>query len=187
MPAAQPHEAGGEPDDEGEAPDESVAADLEPPRSLRWRAAGVGAAVGALLATSVTLVVVAASTPEPDPIVASALSVFERDPLPIDDPDNLTIALTELFRDAEGTLLDDLDDVTLRWVGMALESDVYAVRWNQGEAIAICLIVDSPTQGAQVGCTPEPEFIKEGLRMGAFGVELKWGPVDSGVWVRTFR
>lgn len=141
--------------------------------------------MGAALATAITLTVVSASAPEPES--ASALAVFDREPLGIDDPSNLTFPLEEVFRDAEGTLLTDLNDVTLRWVGVADGNEVYAARWNHGEGPRICLIVDSTEHGAGVACTLEADFIGEGLRMGAFGLELKWGPTDTDVWVTTFR
>jgi hypothetical protein len=151
-----------------------------------WIAAGAGALVGAALATAVTLVAVAPSTPEAEAVEATALSVFERAALTIDDPDNLASSLHDIFRDAEGSMLESVDDVTLRWVGVAEGNEVYAARWDQGESVAICLIVESSDQ-ANVACTPEADFVDRGIRMSVAGIQMKWGPSDTDVWVTTFR
>jgi hypothetical protein len=156
--------------------------------SSRWPAAGLGALGGAAVATVVTLAVTSALAPqpEPEPETAAALSVFEREALTIDDPDNLAFPLDTLFRDAEGSVLEDVDDVTLRWVGVADGHEVYAARWDHDGDVAICLILESTDQAA-VACTTEVDFIESGIRMSASGVEVKWGPTDTDVWVTGIR
>lgn len=153
-----------------------------PFRPSRWVAAGAGALGGAALATAVTFAVVAPSSPGDDPEPATALAVFERDPLGIDDPSNLLFPLDNLLRDAEGSILQDVEDLTLRWVGAPSGHDVYAVRWHEGDVYTICLIVEATDQ-AGAACTPEADFVVNGLRMSAVGLDLKWGPSGTEVWV----
>jgi hypothetical protein len=159
---------------------------VEPRRFASWRAAGLGVLAGASLATVVCVAAFPGGTREPEATDTPALAVFERPARAIDDPLNLTFSLEALFRDAGGSLLEDVDDVTLRWVGVAEGNEVYAARWSRGDSVAICLIVESTDQGA-ASCTPEADFIDRGIRMSVSGIEMKWGPIDTDVWVTTFR
>lgn len=141
---------------------------------------------GATLATVVTLAVVTATRVEQEPTAASALSVFERDASGIDDPANLLVPLDEVFRDAEGSYVEDLEDLALRWVGGPDGTDVYAVRFREDDAYTICLIVEAIDQ-ATADCTSEADFALNGIRLPAFGLDLKWGPSGTEVWVNSLR
>jgi hypothetical protein len=177
---------------DGEDPDNSATddsrTDRPPIRNSRWLAAGAGAAVGAALASAIALALgaVNAQEPEPKPVLASALSVFDREPLDADDPANLWLSLDQLVVSTGGSTPADVDDLTLRWVGRAAGNDVYAVRWREEDANTICLVVVSADQGGSA-CTPESDFATNGIRMSALGVEVKWGPSGTEVWVNTFR
>lgn len=156
-------------------------------RPSRWLAAGLGAAVGAVLATATTLALVTVSTPQPEPgeTVASALTVFDREPSQADFPSDLSFWLDGLIVNEDGTTVDDPDDVTLRFVGVAPGSDVYAVRVRDGSEKTICLIVVG-TEGAASACTSEADFVINGVGVEAFGIEVKWGPTGTKVWVHSF-
>jgi hypothetical protein len=159
--------------------------DVTPPapvRLSRWMATGAGALVGAAIATAVTLAVVASNGPVDEPEPASALAVFERDALGIDDPSNLLFPIDDLLRDAEGSILDEVEDLTLRWVGSPSGHDVYAVRWHVGDAYTICLIVEGTDQ-AGAACTSEIDFVTHGIRISSAGLDVKWGPSGTEVWV----
>jgi hypothetical protein len=156
-------------------------------RRSRWLAAGLGAAVGALLATATTLAFVPVSTPqsEPEAPVASALAVFDREPSQADFPSDLSFSLDGLIVSEDGTTLVDPDDVTLRFVGMATGNDVYAARVREGDETTICLIVVS-SEGAGTACTSEATFVIHGVGVEALGIEVKWGPTGTKVWVHSF-
>lgn len=158
----------------------------DPSRS-RWLAAGLGAAVGAVLAAATTLALVTVSTPQPEPgePLASALSVFDREPSQADFPSDLSFSLDGLIVSEDGTTLVDPDDVRLRFVGMAAGNDVYAARVREGDESTICLIAVG-TEGGGAACTSEADFIINGVGMEAFGIELKWGPTGTKVWVHSF-
>jgi hypothetical protein len=154
----------------------------------KWLAAGIGAVSGAAFATAVTLAVVTATAveQEPEPPSATALSVFERDASTIDDPANLAVPLDEVFRDAEGSYIEDVEDLTLRWVGGPDGYEAYAVRWHEADDYTVCLLVEATDQ-AIADCTPEADFILNGIRMPAFGLDLKWGPSGTELWVNSLR
>jgi hypothetical protein len=156
------------------------------PRVPTWLAAAAGGVVGAVIATVVTLAIVASEDSAPEPEPTTALTVFEREASAIDDPTNLLVPLDGVFRDAEGSTLGDVEDLTLRWVGAPAGHDVYAVRWHRGDVYTVCLIVES-TEVATSGCVPEVEFVETGLQISAFGIDLKWGPADPAVWVNSLR
>lgn len=166
------------------APD-TLAPDNPRLRPSRWLAAGLGAAVGAVLATATTLALVTTSTPQPEPGEASALAVFDREPAQADFPSDLSFWLDGLIVDEDGTPVDDPDDVTLRFVGVAPGNDVYAARVREGDENTICLIVVG-TEGAAAACTSEADFVINGVGMEAFGIEVKWGPTGTKVWVHSF-
>jgi hypothetical protein len=175
--------------DQDDSPPAAVEAD-EPsaprPRVPTWLAAGAGGAVGAVIATAVTLAIVASGDRAPETEPATALAVFEREASAIDDPTNLIAPLDEFFRDAEGSTLGDVEDLTLRWVGAPAGNDVYAVRWHRAGVYTVCLIVESAPTGV-TECMPEVLFVETGLNVSAFGVDLKWGPSDPAVWVNSLR
>lgn len=171
------------------APREAAEVEEAPVSRSRWLPALLGAAGGALLATAATLTLVAVGTPEPGPQTetteASSLIVFDRAPRGIDDPATLWVDLEYLVAAPDGSPADP-DDLTLRWVGMAAGNDVYAVRWDQeDEESTICLIVVAADHAGS-GCSTESEFAAAGLRIGTTGVEVKWGPTGTEVWVNSF-
>jgi hypothetical protein len=162
-------------------------APARPPRRVVALAAAVGAVIGAVIATAVTLAVVGSPQPEPEVSAGgSALAVFDRDAGSIDDVSNLKMPLDQLLVDYRGSLIDGADDLALRWVGAPSGHDVYAVRWSDDEGVHVCLIVEAQ-DGAQRGCISEDEFRAEGIRMSAYGLELKWGPTGTEVWATGLR
>lgn len=169
-----------------ESPD-APATDEPRIRPSRWLAAGLGAAVGAVLATATTLALVTVTSPvrEPEEPAASALAVFDREPSQADFPSDLSFSLDGLVMSPDGTTPVDPDDVTLRFVGMAVGNDVYAARLREGDENTICLIVVS-TEGAGTACTSEADFAVNGVGVEALGIEVKWGPTGTKVWVHSF-
>jgi len=170
--------------DEAQARSDGVADAIErsrrPRRGTLVLAAVAGAVAGAALATAITLSLVN-GTPEEQPRGASALAVFDRGAVSIDDVSNLEVPLDQLLRDYRGPLLDGARDLALRWVGSPSGHEAYAVRWINDDGVHVCLIVES-SGGAERGCVSEDEFLATGIRMSAYGLDLKWGPIGTEVW-----
>jgi hypothetical protein len=170
--------------DEAPARSDVVAAAIErsrrPRRGALVLAAVAGAVGGAALATAITLSLVNV-TPEEQPPGASALTVFDRGAGSVDDVSNLEVPLDQLLRDYRGPLLDGARDLALRWVGSPSGHEAYAVRWTNDDGVHVCLIVES-SGGAERGCVSEDEFLETGIRMSAYGLDLKWGPIGTEVW-----
>ncbi|WP_191281942.1 hypothetical protein [Pseudolysinimonas yzui] len=145
----------------------------------------MGALFGALIGTLVTFAVLAEDGDQPDG--ATALVVFDREARSVDDPANLVSPIEDLLRGAEGTLVSPDDRLELRWVGSPEDLEVYAVRWRQDEFVNVCLLVESADGAATAECASESDFAHNGLRMTAFGLDLKWGPTGTEVWVSSFR
>jgi hypothetical protein len=140
----------------------------------------VGALVGALLTTT--------AAPDADAggnwSGASSLAVFDRDPTPLDDPGNRLIVIAELLAAAEEEPSPGARDIEVRWIGAPGGFTTYAARASGLGPSIVCVVVSSALEEIS-SCVPEDDFEVDGIRIMAFGLDLRWGPTGAEVWANS--
>ena len=114
----------------------------------------------------------------------SSLAVFDRDPLPHDDPSGSDTAIARLLADTAGGPTADGGQLELRWIGAPGGFTTYAARWSTGDSTRVCVVVTSALETAS-SCVPESDFEVDGIRIMAFGLDLRWGPTGAEVWANS--
>jgi hypothetical protein len=105
----------------------------------------------------------------------TALAIFDREPTERDDPAQLAMTLDHI-------LPGGLKDAELRWLGAVAESEVYVARGSFEGATTICLI-SAQAESTGGACTEQSDFAFRGLTLGMGGLELRWGPLGTEIWV----
>lgn len=147
-------------------------------------AVGSGVLVGALIGVLGTVAL--------DPSVGevanwsgeSSLAVFDRDPEPRDDPSTSDTAIARLLAESASGRTADGGQLELRWIGAPGGFTTYAARWSVGESSRVCVVVTSTLETAS-SCVPESDFAADGIRIMAFGLDLRWGPKGAEVWANS--
>jgi len=67
-------------------------------------------------------------------------------------------------------------------LGAVAESEVYVARGSYEGETMICLI-SAQTESTGGACTVQPDFAVRGLTLGMGGLELRWGPLGTEIWV----
>ncbi|MEO5533704.1 MAG: hypothetical protein ABIR17_01045 [Pseudolysinimonas sp.] len=179
---------GNEPSDEN-APDpqETRAA----PASTRRRRVAIAAVAGVIVGASgvalgttlmpLTAPILPTESPTPVPVrvVSSddlpSLSVFEREATAHDDLGG-GFSVTDWFDDR-------LTDIDVRWIGSDETATVYAVRGMDDGVPQVCVIVMRTLEGTS-RCVPETRFLADGVEFSGMGLQVRWGPTGTGLWVR---
>ena len=173
---------------------EEVEVDLseEPRRPLSRRRLGLtigAAAVGGALAGAV-MGVLATGPAVPVADVSgnwsgtSALAVFDRDPAPFDDPGERLTVVDHLLASMPEGPTPGLPDVDVRWIGAPGGFATYAVLSSASYETVVCVVVTSALDEVS-SCVPESDFAYDGIRVLAYGLDLRWGPTGTELWANT--
>lgn len=139
-----------------------------------------GVALGTTLTSSpVPTLPPESPTPVPVPAVSSddlpSLSVFDREATAHDDLGG-GFSITDWFDDR-------LTDIEVRWIGSDETATVYAVRGMDGGVPQVCVIVMRTLEGTS-RCVSEVRFLTDGVEFAGMGIQVRWGPTGTGLWVR---
>ena len=77
-----------------------------------------------------------------------------------------------------------LPEIDVRWIGAPGGFTTYAVRSSASYATSVCVVVTSALDEIS-DCVPEGDFADEGIRLMAYGLELRWGPTGEELWANT--
>jgi hypothetical protein len=114
----------------------------------------------------------------------SSLAVFDRELTTLDDPgERLTVVEHLLATMPEGPT-PGLPDVDVRWIGAPGGFATYAVRSSASYATSVCVVVTSALDEIST-CVPESDFADQGVRVMAYGLDLRWGPTGTELWANT--
>ena len=173
---------------------EGVEVDLaeEPPRPLSRRrlALGIGAAVlgGALVGAAIGAVATTTIVTTEDAVAnwsgTSSLAVFDREPTSIDDPGDRPVVIDHLLATMPEGPTPGLPEVDVRWIGAPGGFATYAVRSASSYATTVCVVVTSALDEVS-DCVPDSEFAEEGIRVLAYGLDLRWGPTGVELWANS--
>jgi hypothetical protein len=173
---------------------EQVEVDLaeEPRRRPSRRRLGViigaaavgGALTGAVVGVLVTGTAVPVAEVSGNWSGTSSLGVFDRDPTASDDPDERLSVVDHLLATMPEGPTPGLPEIDVRWIGAPGGFTTYAVRSTASYASSVCVVVTSAADEVSE-CAPESDFADVGIRIEAFGLDLRWGPTGSELWANS--
>jgi hypothetical protein len=144
-------------------------------------ATGVALGTALVPATPPTTVALPTASPTavPELVVTSdslpSLSVFDREATALDDLGG-GFSVVDWFDDR-------LTNIDVRWIGSAESSTVYAVRGLDDDVPQVCVIVMRTLEGTS-RCVSEARFLADGIQFSGMGLQVRWGPTGTGLWVR---
>jgi hypothetical protein len=168
----------------------------EPRRPLPRRRLGLiiaAAAVGGTLVGGLVGAVIGVLATGPAAPVAevsgnwsgtSALAVFDRDPAPFDEPGERLTVVNHLLASMPEGPTPGLPDVDVRWIGAPGGFATYAVLSSASYESVVCVVVTSALDEISA-CVPDSDFAYDGIRLFAYGLDLRWGPTGTELWANT--
>jgi len=147
-------------------------------------AVGGGAVVGAVIGVLSTSLAAPVAEVGGNWSGTSSLAVFDRDPTPSDDPEERLKLVDHLLATMPEGPTPGLPEVDVRWIGAPGGFTTYAVRSSASYATNVCVVVTSALDEVS-SCVPASDFDEEGIRVMAYGLDLRWGPTGAELWANT--